>query len=70
MKIIQRIQSPTPTFFKKLRNVGLTLAAISTAIVAAPVALPAIVVKVAGYIAVASGVASAVSQSTTTTENK
>ncbi|MBL0146062.1 MAG: hypothetical protein IPP48_10080 [Chitinophagaceae bacterium] len=70
MKIIQRIQSPTPSFFKKLRNAGLTLAAISTAIVAAPVALPALLVKVAGYLAVAGGVASAVSQSTTSTENK
>jgi hypothetical protein len=70
MKILQRIQSPTPPFFKKLRNIGLTLAAMGTAIVAAPVALPAIIVKVAGYLAVAGGVASAVSQSTTTTENK
>ncbi len=65
-KIIDRAKAPTPTFFKKLRNIGLTLAAISTAIVTAPITLPAAVVTVAGYVAVASGVISAVSQITTT----
>ena len=61
-KIIDRAKAPTPTFFKKLRNIGLTLAAISTA----PIALPAAIVTAAGYVAVASGVISAVSQITTT----
>ena len=61
-QLIDRIQSPTPKFFKKLRNIGLILATISGTIVAAPVALPAVIIKVAGYLAVASGVASAVSQ--------
>ena len=65
-KIIDRAKAPTPTFFKKLRNIGLTLAAISAAIVTAPIALPAAVVTAAGYVAVASGVISAVSQITTT----
>ena len=67
-KIIDRAKAPTPTFFKKLRNIGLTLAAISAAIVTAPIALPAAVVTIAGYVAVASGVISAVSQITTTNE--
>lgn len=60
--VIQRVKSPTPKFFKKVRNIGLTLAAIAGTIVAAPVALPAVLVKIAGYLAVASGVAGAVSQ--------
>ena len=60
--IVQRIQSPTPKFFRKLRNIGLTLAAIAGTIAAAPIALPAVVIKIAGYLAVASGVAGAVSQ--------
>jgi hypothetical protein len=60
--IIDRVQSPTPKFFKKLRNIGLTLAAAGATIAAAPVALPAVIVQVAGYLAVAGGVASAVSQ--------
>ncbi len=59
---IERLKSPTPNFFKKIRNIGLILAAVATSIVAAPVALPAVVIKIAGYLAVASGVASAVSQ--------
>ncbi len=36
-QIIQRLQLPTPSFFKKLRNIGLVLAAVASAIVAAPV---------------------------------
>lgn len=66
--LIQRVQAPTPKFFKKLRNIGLTLAAIATTVAAAPIALPAIVIKIAGYLAVASGVAGAVSQ--TAVENE
>lgn len=61
-QIIQRVHAPTPAFFKKLRNIGLAMAAVAGTIIAAPVALPAVVVKVAGYLAVASGVLSAVSQ--------
>jgi uncharacterized membrane protein HdeD (DUF308 family) len=70
MNIQQRIQSPTPKFFKKVRNVGLILAAISASILAAPVALPAMVVQVAGYLAVAGGVASAVSQTAAEEQEK
>ena len=62
MKLSERVQAPTPTFFKRLRNIGLILAAISGTLVAAPVALPAVVIQIAGYLAVASSVASAVSQ--------
>jgi hypothetical protein len=62
MKLINRMQAPTPPFFKKLRTIGLILAAVSSTIVAAPVALPAIVIQIAGYLAVASTVVSAVSQ--------
>ncbi len=62
MNIIQRVTAPTPPFFAKLRNIGIVLASISTTIAAAPVALPAIAAKVAGYLAVASGIAAAVSQ--------
>jgi hypothetical protein len=61
-QVFQRVNAPTPKFFKKLRNIGLALAAVAGTIIAAPVALPAVIVKVAGYLAVASGVLSAVSQ--------
>ena len=55
-EIMNRVNAPTPKFFKKLRNIGLTVAAIAGTIIAAPVALPAFVVKVAGYLVVAGGV--------------
>ncbi len=35
MNLLERAVSPTPTFFQKLRNIGLALAAISAAIIAA-----------------------------------
>lgn len=65
MTLQKRLTSPTPKFFKKVRTIGLVLAAVSGAIVSAPVALPAMVLKIAGYLAVAGGVATAVSQATT-----
>ena len=64
MNLIERAVSPTPTFFQKLRNIGLALAAMSAAIIASPVVLPTIVVTVAGYLAVAGTVLGAVSQVT------
>jgi ABC-type xylose transport system permease subunit len=64
MNVIDRLASPTPTFFQKLRNIGLALAAVSAAIVASPVALPTIVVTIAGYLAVAGTMLGAVSQIT------
>jgi hypothetical protein len=62
MNLIERVGSPTPKFFKKLRNIGLILAAVSGTLMAAPIALPVVVIQIAGYLAVASSVASAVSQ--------
>jgi ABC-type xylose transport system permease subunit len=64
MNIVERAKAPTPKFFKILRAVGLALLAISGSVIAAPVVLPAAVVTVAGYLAVAGGVISAVSQIT------
>jgi hypothetical protein len=62
MNLSKRLQSPTPSFFKKVRNIGLILAAVSGTLLTAPIALPVVVVKIAGYLGVASMVASAVSQ--------
>lgn len=65
MKIVRQAKAPTPKFFKVLRNIGLVLAAVGGTILAAPVALPVAVTTVGGYLIVAGGVASAVSQLTT-----
>lgn len=63
-EIIKRAKASTPKFFKVLRTLGITLAAVGGVIVASPVALPAAIVSVAGYLAVAGSVAAAVSQTT------
>lgn len=68
--IVNRAQAPTPKFFKVLRNIGLELLSVSGVIATAPVSLPAIVVTVSGYAAVAGGILSAVSQLTVTSEEK
>lgn len=65
MNVVKRAKAPTPKFFKVLRNVGLALVAVGGTILTAPVAFPVIVTTVAGYLAVAGGVLSAVSQLTT-----
>ena len=64
MNLVERAKAPTPKFFKVLRSIGLALLAISGTIVAAPIALPAVVVSAAGYLVVAGGVISAISQIT------
>lgn len=62
MNVIQRMKAPTPKFFRVLRTIGLTLAAAGGALLAAPVALPATVITIAGYLTVAGSVVTAVSQ--------
>ncbi|NHN24099.1 hypothetical protein FIA58_000285 [Flavobacterium jejuense] len=69
-KILNRATSPTPKFFKVLRNIGLALAAVGGTILAAPVVLPAIVITIGGYVAVAGGVLTAASQLTTTNDSE
>jgi uncharacterized membrane protein HdeD (DUF308 family) len=64
MNVVERTKSPTPKFFRVLRSIGLALLALSGSVIAAPVVLPTVVVSVAGYLAVAGGVISAVSQMT------
>ena len=64
MNIIERAKAPTPKFFKIIRIIGLALLAVSGSLMASPIVLPAAVVTVAGYVAVAGGVLSAISQVT------
>jgi hypothetical protein len=60
--LIERCKADTPPFFKKLRVVGLSLAAVGGVLVAAPIALPAALITAGGYLIVAGSVATAVSQ--------
>jgi len=70
MSVVERVKAPTPKFFKTLRAIGLGLAAVGGAILAAPVAVPAALVTIAGYVALAGGVITAVSQTTVDTNSK
>ena len=65
MSVVERVKAPTPKFFKTLRTIGLALAGIGGAILAAPVAL----VTIAGYITLAGGVMTAVSQTAVDTNS-
>jgi hypothetical protein len=62
--IVERVQAPTPKFFRVLRNIGLVLAAVSGTIIASSITVPAIVTSIATYLGLAGAVASAVSQLT------
>jgi len=63
MKLTERLKAPTPKFFRVLRNIGIALAAAGGVILTAPISLPLAVVTVGGYLTVAGGVMTAVSQS-------
>ena len=62
MKLAERYKKPTPKFFRTLRNIGISLAAVGGVIIAAPISMPAILVTIATYLTVAGTVATAVSQ--------
>ena len=68
--VMNRMQRPTPKFFKTFRNIGLAMVAASAAMVESHVALPSIVTDMAGYLAVAGTVMGAVSQSAVLNERK
>ena len=70
MTVVERVKAPTPKFFKTLRTIGLALAAVGGAILAAPDAVPATLVSIAGYVALAGGVMTAVSQTAVDTKIK
>jgi len=67
-QIIYRMSSPTPAFFIKLRNIGITAGAIGAALLASPVAIPAAILSVAGYLTVAGTVTGIISQAVTKPE--
>lgn len=62
--VVDRLTSDTPTFFKKLRTLMIAIGAVGGAIAMAPVALPAIVVTLSGYLITVGAVGAALSQLT------
>lgn len=70
MNIIDRVQAPTPKWFKVLRTIGITLVSIGGAVLASPVALPAGIVSVAGYLILGGSIVTAISQTGVKTEEE
>lgn len=62
MNILDRYKKPTPKFFRILRNIGLALAASGGAILAAPTAMPLMVISIAVYATVIGTVVSSICQ--------
>ena len=62
MNVLQRVAAPTPKFFKAIRNVGIALGTVGAAILAAPVALPSVIVTIAGYLTTAGAIAGCIGQ--------
>lgn len=69
-KLISRLQEPTPRFFQKIRNFGLLLTGVSAVITTAVIPLPAALITLAGYTALAGGIASALSQTAIKNDGK
>ena len=62
LNLVERVKAPTPKWFKIVRAIGITLTAVGGAILTAPVAIPATIVTVAGYLALGGPIATAVAQ--------
>jgi len=69
MNIMQRLNAPTPKFFRLLRTIGMALAAAGGTLLAAPVAIPATLITLAGYMTVAGTVMTVVSQTAVESED-
>ena len=69
MSVVDRLNAPTPPFFKKLRTIGIMVGVVGGALAAAPVALPVATVSLSGYLITAGTILTAVS-SVTVEESK
>lgn len=64
MSIVDRINAPTPPFFKKLRTIGIVVGIVGGALATAPVALPVAIVSLSGYLITAGTIITTISQIT------
>ena len=62
LTLAERVMAPTPKFFKTLRTIGLVIGLVGGAILASPLVLPAAIVTVGGYLALAGSIVTGVSQ--------
>ena len=62
LNLAQRVLAPTPKFFRTLRTIGVVIGLVGASILASPVALPAVILTVGGYLALAGSIVTGVSQ--------
>jgi len=62
LTLAQRVVAPTPKFFRILRTIGVVVGLVGASILASPVALPAALVSIGGYLALAGTIVTGVSQ--------
>lgn len=62
--IKKRWTAKTPTFWKKVQKLGLVAGAVGGVLIAAPIALPSVLITLGGYLVTAGGVTAALSQLT------
>lgn len=68
LNLVSRIKEPTPKWFKIIRSAGLVLSAVGGVLVADPVALPATLITVGGYLLLGGTLATAISQTAINSE--
>lgn len=64
MELMNRWNSKTPKFWKKVQRIGILAGAIGGVLIAAPIALPAALVTAGGYMVMAGGLTATLSQLT------
>ena len=69
LNLVERVTAPTPKWFKIIRSIGITLTAVGGAILTAPIALPATIVTVGGYLILGGTVATAIAQTAMRDDN-
>lgn len=60
----KRWNAKTPTFWKKIQRIGLAAGAVGAVLATAPIALPATIVTLGGYLITAGSLTAAISQLT------
>ena len=62
--VVKRWKSSTPKFWKKIQRAGVIVGGIGATILAAPIAVPAAVTSIAGYLVLAGSLTATLSQLT------
>lgn len=63
-KLVKRWKAETPSFWKKVQKIGIGIGAVGGVIVGLPVALPAALVTIGGYMVAVGSVAAVLSKLT------